>query len=60
MHGNVREWCLDAYPDAFRINRGGDWGAPTGDLRSGRRFADPKDRRAFKLGFRAAVSLPRK
>jgi formylglycine-generating enzyme required for sulfatase activity len=58
MHGNVLEWCSDAYSryddkpteptivDAgARIVRGGSWSSPARDVRSSNRdLADPRNR----------------
>jgi formylglycine-generating enzyme required for sulfatase activity len=71
MHGNVREWCLDAYgayPDmvtdpqgpfptiSYRMQRGGNFATRAGPCRSAARTPSvPYSRNA---GFRIAMTLP--
>lgn len=70
MHGNVREWCLDAYhakmpggddpevssEDLVRISRGGSWWEVAIHCRSAYRNRDSPDNRYDSLGFRVARS----
>jgi formylglycine-generating enzyme required for sulfatase activity len=67
MHGNVREWCWDAYcnyspgnvtnPDgagsgSFRVIRGGAWRSNAWDCRSAYRGNSSPSRIDYGLGFR--------
>jgi formylglycine-generating enzyme required for sulfatase activity len=68
MHGNVDEWCLDAYQKAFpggsdpfveegsnRVVRGGDWQCGAAFCRSAVRFQDQPTWKRDQLGFRMAL-----
>jgi len=63
MHGNVREWCLDAYDnpfamdrDPFRALRGGGWHDSSNWCRSAEgAVSDPGDSYNF-LGFRVVLA----
>jgi formylglycine-generating enzyme required for sulfatase activity len=69
LHGNAWEWCWDYYgmypetegenpagPDsgAHRVNRGGGWDSPAGDLRSAARSSNFPETSGGSLGFRLA------
>jgi formylglycine-generating enzyme required for sulfatase activity len=73
MHGNVREWCADAWaaypagpvtdpagaPDGlFGVMRGGSWHDGLAEVRCALRGIDSPAASSEDLGFRAAASLP--
>ena len=69
MHGNVREWCVDAAytrlgtdaetdpkgspGDYARLLRGGGADSPASDVRSARRYWSGRRDRGYDYGFRA-------
>ena len=70
MHGNVREWCADAWNwnlgyepatdpihgvGAHHVVRGGSWLNTSSDLRSAYRHGDEPNKRVDDLGFRLAL-----
>jgi formylglycine-generating enzyme required for sulfatase activity len=68
MHGNVWEWCRDAYAAKLpggtdplvetgsgRVLRGGSWINPAGDCRSANRYNNEPGNRNHDLGFRASL-----
>ena len=61
MHGNVSEWCYDAYSvygkaapqnAKLRVTRGGNYGSGAENCRSAKRDYFPQDSRFGDLGFR--------
>lgn len=57
MHGNVREWCEEAFDPSSRVVRGGSWANSILDLRSAYREGGEPDNRDTETGFRVARVL---
>jgi formylglycine-generating enzyme required for sulfatase activity len=69
MHGNVKEWMLDAYRASYadqptptvsrrdRVVRGGSWADRAPFCRSAKRSRVPRDYRNFDLGFRVVAHM---
>ncbi|MTJ51315.1 SUMF1/EgtB/PvdOfamily nonheme iron enzyme [Anabaena sp. UHCC 0253] len=71
MHGNVWEWCLDAWVDnynnaptdgsaatsstSFKLLRGGSWSSGASQCRSAARLSNSREIRFSTLGFRVVV-----
>jgi formylglycine-generating enzyme required for sulfatase activity len=54
VHGNVWEWCDDAYDKSHRVVRGGSWINDPDGLRSSDRYGSAPDLWVGDLGFRVA------
>ena len=52
MHGNVWEWCEDAYDASGRVLRGGSWYYSPRDCRSASRYYNHPDDVNDCIGFR--------
>jgi formylglycine-generating enzyme required for sulfatase activity len=54
MHGNVWEWCEDAYDGSYRVIRGGSWGSAAGYCRAAYRCRRTPANSHSRLGLRLA------
>jgi formylglycine-generating enzyme required for sulfatase activity/Tol biopolymer transport system component len=57
MHGNVSEWCENAYAagEDGRVLRGGDWATPAWECRSANRFRLAPGFRGDRFGLRVCL-----
>ena len=56
MHGNVREWCSDAYDTSRRVLRGGSWYHSPAKCRSAARDGSDPASKYSNFGFRICCS----